>query len=352
MHKKLNKLFSNRELVTGLLVLVITASVVAGFRWSYLYNGSAISSDEPVHLYLDEQTDLAGLTDILVDSGLVEEREEFEWAAKITRWRSFQKGHYLIDRGYSPSEFLSKLAKGMQDPVSVTILPGRSEARVVDVLASNLKVDSLAIQQTLKDSSFLTEQNLSPREVVGRLYPNTYNLYWTTSPETVIKRILDVFDRTVVQQHQDRLQELDMSVNEILTIASIVEWEANNDDEKKIISGLYWNRLEQGMRLQSDPTINFAVGERRRLHYKDYKVDHPYNTYLIDGLPPGPITNPGMTSIEAALYPGKHDFLYMVASPEGDHVFSRTFEEHKQKSAKWRQWLQEQYRIKEQRESN
>ncbi len=104
------------------------------------------------------------------------------------------------------------------------------------------------------------------------------------------------------------------------------------------------------MRLQADPTINYVIGERRRILYEDYKIDHPYNTYINSGLPPGPITNPSLSSIEAALYPENHDYLYMVASPDGSHDFSETFEEHKRKSAKWRQWLQEQYRIKRQRE--
>lgn len=344
---------SKKELATGLGLLIITAVVVAGFRWSIIYDSNGISAPEPVSLYLQERTDLPGLINQLEQADVSVNQTHLRWVAQMVGWRTFFPGHYRIDGGGdSYHEFLSKLARGIQDPVSITILPGRMKSRLVESLSSSMQFDSLALQQTLQDTAFLAEQNTTPEGVLGRLYPNTYQVYWTASPETLLKRVLNTFQRTVVDEYRSRLKAIDESMEDILTMASIIEWEAQNDQEKPVISGLYWNRLERDMRLQSDPTINFAVGERRRLHYKDYKVEHPYNTYLHDGLPPGPITNPGLASIKAALFPEEHDYLYMVASPEGSHNFSKTFEEHKEKSAKWRQWLQKQYRIKEQREAS
>ena len=140
------------------------------------------------------------------------------------------------------------------------------------------------------------------------------------------------------------------SIDEVIAMASIVEWEANIEDEKPIVAGLYWNRLKERMYLQADPTIIFAVGERRRLLLEDYKVDHPFNTYTKYGLPPGPVTNPSFQTIKATLYPEEHNYLYMVASPEGGHLFNRTYEEHLVDAEKWRKWLRQQYRIKRQRE--
>ncbi len=344
--------FSKRELFTGLILFLLITLVVAGVRWSRLYNSQAISSETPVHIYLDEPIKLDSLTEMLADSGLVQSSTEFRWAAHIFGWRNFQKGHYLVDQGFKYNEFLSKIARGIQDPVSVTILPGRTKEDIVQRVSDQLQLDSLSFYQTLTDTAFLKSQNLRPEETLGRLYPNTYSVYWTTSPRSFMKRILEEFDHAVVTQHKQQFENSDHSINEILTLASIVEWEARNEQEKEIISGLYWNRLNNGMRLQADPTINFAVGERRRLLYEDYKIDHPYNTYINDGLPPGPITNPSLSSIKAALNPEEHDYLYMVASPDGTHSFSETFEEHKRKSAKWRKWLQKQYQIKRMREQN
>lgn len=343
---------SNKELTLGLLIFFLTTLLVAGSRWLRLHNPHAISSEHTVHLYLDEPNDLDDLTELLADSSLIKSSDEFKWAARIFGWRNFREGHYQVDKDFDYDEFLSKLARGIQDPVSVTILPGKSKSDIVGSVSKDLQFDSLSFHQTITDSTFLAELDLKPQQVVGRLFPNTYSIYWTISPESLFKRILEEFDKSVWDPHKQKINKLDRTLNEIVTIASIVEWEAHNESEKPIISGLYWNRLNHGMRLQADPTVNYAVGERRRLLYEDYRVDHPYNTYLYRGLPPGPITNPSLSSIKAAIYPEQHEYLYMVASPDGDHSFSETFEEHKRKSAKWREWLQEQYRIKRQRERN
>lgn len=342
---------SKKEFVYGGLLLLVVALLVAGSRWSRLHDSQAISSDSPVHLYLEETTQLPQLNKMLVDSGLVSSEEEFQWAADLLGWRNFQKGHYLVDQGFTYDEFLSKLARGIQDPVSVTILPGQSKARIAQSVSKSMQFDSLAFHQTLNDSSYLSEHDLQEEDVIGRLYPNTYSVFWTSSPQSFLKRILSEFNKTVIQKYQDRFAEVDQSIGEVLTLASIVEWEAQSEEEEAMISGLYFNRLDRGMRLQADPTVRYAIGEGRRLLYEDYKLDHPYNTYRYSGLPPGPITNPSLSAIEATLYPEEHDYLYMVASPEGSHAFSKTFDEHKQKSAKWRQWIREQYRIKEQREN-
>lgn len=341
---------TNKEFVTGIAVLLLSIAIIAGSRLMRLYDSQAVSSNEPAQIYLDGPTQLPELSDSLNSRGVITNQQEFEWAAKIFGWRNFQEGHYRVDRSFTYNEFLSKLARGVQDPVNVTVLPGRSEGEIARMVSNSLQLDSADFHQAITDTAVLGEINLRPEDVVGRFFPNTYSVFWTTSAESFFERIIREFN-AVIEEHQERIEESDLTIEEVITLASIVEWEAKDKSEKKRISGLYWNRLNQGMRLQSDPTVNFAVGERRRLLYEDYNVDHPYNTYRNSGLPPGPITNPDMQSIEAALYPEDHDYLYMVASPEGSHSFSETFEEHRQKSAEWRQWIQEQYRIKQLREN-
>jgi UPF0755 protein len=287
---------------------------------------------------------------MLADSGVVGSKEEMVWAGKLLGWNNFTPGHYLIDGSYSYNVLLSRMARGIQDPVEVTILPGLYKGRLISRISTHFTFDSLALAQALSDSSFLSEYGLNEKNWIGRILPDTYSMYWNSSPKTVIKRILNEFESSVIEKYNARLEEVDRSVDEIVTLASIIEWGVRHNEEKAKVSGLYWNRLRQGMRLQADPTVNYAVGERRRLLYEDYETDHPYNTYLYAGLPPGPITNPSLKSIEAALFPEDHDYLYMVANPEGYHLFSETFEEHKEKSKKWREWLREQYRIKRERE--
>ena len=344
-------IFSIRELLILLLVLLFTVIVVGGYRLYRLNDPQAVyNAGEPVDIYLHEPEDLQSLTLMLSDSSVIDDRKEMLWAGRLLGWNSFSPGHYRIDQGYTYDDFLSKLARGIQDPIPLTIIPGSTEERIISNVAEAFKFDSASFSQSYHDTLFLAGQGLEPKDVIGRMLPNTYELYWTSSPEAVLKRIFNEFERAAVEPHKQRLQELDRNIDEIVTLASIIEWEAGKGDEKSKISGLYWNRLRRGMLLQADPTVNYAISERRRLLYSDYQTDHPYNTYVNPGLPPGPITNPSLESIEAALYPDDHDYLYMVASPEGSHVYSETFEQHKRESAKWREWIREQYRIKRQRE--
>lgn len=343
--------FSIRELSIGLAILIGTILVVAGSRLARLEGEQSITSDRQVDIYLSETVNLQNLTDILSDSGIVKDRAELMWAGRLLGWNKFSVGHYQIEGNYSYDMLLSKMARGIQDPVALTIIPGSTEERIANRIVSTFQFDSLSFYKTLNDSSFLNSLDFERKHLLGRLYPDTYALYWTSSPETVIQRIIDQFDTSVADAYEQEFQETGKTVNEIVTLASIIEWEATKSEEKPKISGLYWNRLNRGMRLQADPTVNFVVNERRRLLYEDYEIDHPYNTYMNSGLPPGPITNPSLNSIKAALKPASHDYLYMVASPEGSHIFSETFEQHKRESAKWREWIREQYRKKRQQEA-
>lgn len=338
------------EVGIGISVLILSILVIAGSRLSRLESGSAISSTDPVEIYLTGTVDLQDLSTILKDSSVIRNKDELLWAGRLLGWNRFSTGRYLLEGSYSYDSLLSKIARGIQDPVSVTIIPGSTEDRIARRIINTFKFDSAGFYEQLQDSLFLKEMDIERKDLLGRFYPETYSLYWTSTPESVLRRILSEFDKSVVESNREAIEASGKTIDEIVTLASIVEWEATNDDEKDKISGLYWNRLNRGMRLQADPTVNFAVNERRRLLYEDYTVDHPYNTYVNDGLPPGPITNPGKGSIMAALNPAEHDYLYMVASPDGSHVFSRTFEGHQRESAKWRQWIREQYRIKRQKE--
>lgn len=332
------------------MIFIAVVLCVAGSRLYRLNAAGTVHSGSPVSIYLEEPTGLSELSEILVDSGVTVDKEQIEWAGNMLGWRSYATGHYVVDDTVSISSFLARLARGIQDPVTVTIPPGSTETGVAERLVEAMEFDSTQLTETLQDSTFWIEAGVEQKNFIGRMYPDTYSFYWTSPPDRVLKRILEEFEQKVAVEYQEQIEETGMTTDEVITMASIVEWEANFDDEKERISGVYWNRLDANMYLQADPTVNYAVGERRRLLYRDYQSDHEYNTYTHKGLPPGPITNPGRSSIEAALEPDDHEYYYMVASPEGNHVFSRTYEEHQRESAKWQKWIQEQYRIKEQRE--
>lgn len=319
--------------------------MVGGYRLMRLKNPNAIYSQQNIDIYLNRPTNLKQLSTLLIDSlYVVQDKEDLMWAAKMLGWNTFKPGHYTIDGGLTYNQFLSKVARGAEDPVTVTILPGRMQEEILSSLAEDFKFDSVGIHEAVSDSAFLAKYNINKQTLIGHLFPETYKFYWTETPKEVLNKVFTKF-KEAVEPFKSRLGELDKTLNDIITLASIIEGEAIYDSAKTVISGLYWNRLKSGMLLQADPTIIYVLGERRRLYFKDYKVKSPYNTYIHSGLPPGPINNPDLNSIKAALYPARHNYIYMVARPGGGHAFSKSYAQHLKKAEEWRQWLQKQVEI-------
>jgi len=332
----------------GLIVLfLIVFLAIFNSRYQRIYNERAIYSEENQVLLLDDAIGLNELAERLYEKEVIADTVEFIWAGNLLGWKNFRPGRYETGDGYDYDEFLSKLARGIQDETKVTIIPGLDERLISRNLSLQLRADSAAFATIFSDSSSISlEYGLTKNELLGRMLPESYFFFWTAEPEDVIRRVLGEFERLVADGLAEEIQNSGFTLDEVLTLASIVEWEAKVQDEKRRISGLYLNRLKRNMRLQADPTVLYALGEKRRVLFEDYRLDHPYNTYVIDGLPPGPITNPDLRSIKAVLDPEDHSYLYMVATPEGTHQFSRTFEEHKQASENWRQFIREQVRIR------
>lgn len=341
------KQFLKRELLIQLGIFTLLLLLTFGSRYSRLYNSNAINTDLPTELLLHERIGLEELAEKLDSAAVHFNRDELYWAGRVLGWRNFREGRYEINYNTSYEDFLSNMARGIQDPANVTVLPGNDISRLSQQLARQLQADSTAFAEQFSDSSSLgLELGLTGEELLSRMLPNTYQMYWTSNPESVIRRIHSEFTAGIGERYRSEIKESQFTLDEIVILASIVEWEARHHEEKPKISGLYINRLDRNMRLQADPTVLYALGERRRILYEDYGFDHPYNTYLYSGLPPGPITNPDESSIRAVLLPEQHDYLFMVATPDGNHIFNKTFEEHRKSSSEWRQWIQEQYRIK------
>jgi UPF0755 protein len=337
-----------KEFLKYILVFLIVFAIFFLSRDLRINNSSAIVVEDVSVLLLEERIGLDELIDSLESHEVEFNSEELRWVASLLGWRNFSTGRYELTGNYTYNELLSKLALGLQDHAPVTIHPGINIHRLSASLGRQLLADSSEFAAVFSDSSdLIKELEYTPESLFARMLPDTYHIYWTSSPERVIRRVYNEFRNRVENRLADEIAGNSLDLNEVLTLASIIEWEARFREEKPRISGLYWNRLNRGMRLQADPTVIYALGEHRRLLYEDYQVNHPYNTYLIDGLPPGPITNPDLNSIIAALSPEEHDYLYMVANPEGGHVFTRTYAEHRVASAEWRRWIQEQFRIRE-----
>jgi len=306
----------------------------------------------PNRIGLDE------LTQLLYNEGILADTLEFKWISETHGWRSFQKGFYEFQHDEPIHVSLNRMGLGLQSPIPVTILPGMTVSSLSALLGRQLEADSIdfdhllrsSIGTEVKDNTGLkkgTSFTFKPESRFSKMLPETYFMFWNTTPEKVIERVESEFTSRIQQLRKSVSESVShLTDQELIVLASIVEWEAKFDDEMKTISGLYHNRLKRGMKLQADPTVNFAIGERRRLRYRDYQYEHPYNTYVIKGLPPGPITNPSLSSLEAAYQPEVHEYLFMVATPEGRHEFNRRYEDHLVAAERWQSWIEEQVRIR------
>jgi UPF0755 protein len=180
------------------------------------------------------------------------------------------------------------------------------------------------------------------------MMPETYHFYWLNDAPSVIKKVKESFDTFYSEEIAAKAEQLGLTKKEVVTLASIVEWEAHVNEEKPRVAGVYLNRLRGNWPLQADPTVQYAViereGQKRRLLYEDYDIQHPYNTYKFAGLPPGPITNPSPSSIRAVANAEEHDYMYFVARGDGSHTFSRTLAEHNRAAQEYYRLMRERRR--------
>ena len=349
-----------------LALLVVLALLGGAFvAWlAFLPNVPSTDGDESYSIRLPPDTEFDAALDSLENAGAIGSRGSLELFGSLTGWADQVKtGHYRIEPGMSNWALLDKIRKGLQDPIRITIPGGQTPGRFARVLERQLGTDSAAVVAALADPDLASELGTDPAHLFGRMRANTYDVLWTTDARRAISRIHEWHERFWTDENRAKAEALGLTPDEVITLASIVEWEARYDDEKARIAGVYLNRLlartsAGRMRLDADPTVQYALmesdgGGMRRLFLRDYRFDHPYNTYQIPGLPPGPINNPSDAAIEGVLDNETHDYLYFVASTKGTgrHEYSRTIAEHNRKAAEWSRWLSEQVRQRNAREA-
>lgn len=256
---------------------------------------------------------------------------------------SRRHGAYMIDSGMSPFYAERRLHSGGQHPLSLTV----NGARGVDILsqrvAKNLDFTPDSLKNQLKESEFLKEYGLNPDQALALFIDDTYQVYWNASPKDVATKIGANYKKIWNSQRLEKARALGLTPAEVITIASIVDEETNKKDEKPSVARLYINRLNKGMKLQADPTVKFALGDfaLRRIRGEHLKVDSPYNTYQVAGLPPGPIRTVTVADIDAVLDAPVHDYIYMCAKDDfsGYHSFAKDYNTHLQNARKYQKAL-------------
>ena len=235
------------------------------------------------------------------------------------------------------------LRGGNQTPLSLTIQNVRTLDQLTGRVAARLEMDSVTLANFF-NTQFDSLAQTTPETRLTRFIPNTYEFYWTVTPEDFVSRMLKEHEKFWNEERQAKAAALNMTPTEVYTLASIVEKETNYNPEKPRVAGVYLNRLAIDMPLQADPTVVFAVGdfEMKRGYHGHLQIDSPYNTYKNTGLPPGPIFMPGIPSIDAVLNREQHNYLYFCAKPpeEGEgHAFAETYDAHLVNANRYQKWL-------------
>lgn len=251
--------------------------------------------------------------------------------------RSLKAGEYEVARNASTLDVLALLENGRVRQHPILHPEGATLAELSRALESARLARTADVMKTATDPAFLRAQGIDGPSAEGYLFPDTYHFVAGMTPEQILGRMIQRMQTKLTPEIRERAQQRHLSVHQLLTLASIIEREAVVPNERPLISAVFWNRLKQGMPLQADPTVQYAVGrERRALTRSDLATDHPYNTYLHTGLPPGPIASPGLGAIEAALDPAPVRYLYFVKKDDSRHHFSANVEEHNSAVARYR----------------
>ena len=345
-----------RLLIAGASVLVLGA-IVAGIGAWIVFGSNTPDYDGQRRVTLPTR-DFDAAVDSLQVAGIVESESSFRWVASTTGWDAQVKpGHYAFEAGASSYDLLDTIRKGLQTPVRVTIPAGRRPPVMAGVVGRNLKISSDDVLQALRDTALARELGTDTTHLFGYMLPETYEFYWQTPAEKVVRRIKREFDQYYETRLADAADSMNLSRSEVVTLASIVEWEAYLDEEKPTIAGVYLNRLDDRWLLQADPTIQYVLidtkGKRvRRVLYRHLEIDHPYNTYRNVGLPPGPITNPAPSTLRAVVNAEDHDFYFFAADGAGGHRFSETLREHQQAASDYHDLLDRRERERRKRQAN
>jgi UPF0755 protein len=252
--------------------------------------------------------------------------------------RALKAGEYEIPRGASLLTTLQLIERGKVRP-HIIVMP---EGSTVRDLARQLEAEGIAtsadVLRAASDGVLARSLGIDASGLEGYLFPDTYYVTKGTRVEEILARMVQRFrEKVPTPETLARARARDLTLHELVTLASIIEKEALVPDERRVIAGVFWNRLRRNMLLQADPTVAYAVGKDGAPSRQDLRVDHPFNTYLHRGLPPGPIANPGLAAVEAAVAPADVPYLYFVAVDDRTHYFSVTLEEHNEAVVRYRQ---------------
>lgn len=319
---------SKRKIIFTLCIIILAGGfLLVGFVY-YLKTPAGKGSDDQIFFVL-EGSILSDVACELEMKGIITRKNLFLiWARLMGYGRNIKAGEYRLSPEMPPLKILNILARGIIVNHPVTIPEGFTRAQIGKLLGEKSLVDEKEFLIITGDPKTANSYGISGPGLEGYLYPDTYQLSRGLSTASVVDVLVKHFWK-VIMPFQERMKEQGMTMEQVVILASIVEKETGRAEERPVIASVFLNRMKKGIRLESDPTVIYGIKDfDGNLRRKDLVTRTPYNTYVIRGLPPGAIANPGQEAIRAILYPAETEYLYFVSKNDGSHHFSKTFSEH------------------------
>jgi UPF0755 protein len=333
-----------RIILLSVFIVAIVGATVVYIMYKSIFIEPAANRNQAISLYIPTGSNYDQLRDSVLANQLVEDTALFDRVAKMKKLKNnVHAGHYRLPPNISLNRMINIFTGGLQEPVKVSFHNIRKLEQMAGKVSHQLELDSSRLMNLLQNPDFMQSINPNSLDLLAFFIPNTYEFYWNTSAEEFLERMKKEYDRFWNNKRKEKAKAINLTAEEVSTLASIVQEETNQHSEMDRIAGVYINRLKINMLLQADPTLKYAWNNwaMRRVLNRHKAIDSPYNTYKFAGLPPGPISMPEPQVIDKVLNYERHDYYYFVASTDkpGFHDFSRSLREHNNKANRYRRNL-------------
>ena len=321
-----------KKFLIVLFIIIFVALALTGFNYYRKYFGPNVT-DKQEYLFINTGSGFSTVYKTIKNEGIVNDSASFYWAALNMNYNNRVKpGRYHLHSGMSNRRLINMLASGAQEPVTLAFHNLRLKTQFAAFVSKKIEPDSAAIIHLLDSADFVQKYGFTTDNVYTMFLPNSYQLYWNTSPEKFFKRMYANYEKFWTPERRQKAAAINLNPIQVSILASIVDAEALHDNEMPAIAGLYLNRLKKGMKLEADPTIIFAENDFtiKRVLNRYLSINSLYNTYLHTGLPPGPIMMPSVNAVNSVLDYQKSDYIYMCAKADfsGDHAFATNHADH------------------------
>jgi UPF0755 protein len=337
---------NQKKIISISIVITIIIGIVGIYFYQKIFQGNILKSGE---IFINSNDDFNKLTDKVAP--FVSNIDNFIWVAKLKKFSKIKPGRYVVKEKMSNNDLVNIFRGGRQTAVNLSFNNQDTLEKLSGRIAEQLEADSISLLTAFRDEQFLLKNNFDENSILGIFIPNSYEFYWNTTAEKFRDKMLLEYQKFWNQNRLQKAKKLNLSPQEIITLASIVQKETAQNLERPIVAGLYLNRLQNNWPLQADPTVIYSIRQLKGQDYAikrvlkaDLDINSPYNTYKNLGLPPSLIAMPDVSSIDAVLNAEKHDYFYMCASIDkiGFHEFAKTLAQHNRNAEKYQNWLNKQ----------